>query len=352
MRRIAQGVLVLAALALLASSWRCDEAWFDRHVFLPQQFFIAASHGIVVVFRVLSASLAAVLLLVVPFLPRGASGRRLLIAVLLTLPVTELVLRWRMHHLVRAELIAAMDALTSPHPRYGVTFNPSMDRFQLLAGRQIRFRTDLDRRRVGEVAVDPSLPTLVFTGESAVAGFGLQWEETFPALLGTRLQQQIVNLASPAYRIEQSLLRLQDELPKLAHPVAVIGMFMPGLLGRSLVARREGGGVFRGSGFYRLWTHLYWSDAALDEAMRSVGRALRQMAALAAARGARCIFVVTGQTPQWMVHSLLEVPGLDFVVIDLPENELLAEGHPGPQGSIRIADALEARLRAATAERR
>ena len=85
--------------------------------------------------------------------------------------------------------------------------------------------------------------------------------------------------------------------------------------------------------------------------MRSLGASLRDIAALARARGARCVFLVTGHTPQRMLHALFEEPGLDFVVVEVPENELLPEGHPGPQGSIRIADALEMRLRATRAER-
>jgi hypothetical protein len=35
----------------------------------------------------------------------------------------------------------------------------------------------------------------------------------------------------------------------------------------------------------------------------------------------------------------------------VPPAELLADGHPNPQGSLRIADAVERTLQAATAER-
>src|SRR5439155_950157 len=230
LRRLAQGTIVLAAVALFAFAWRCDGAWFDKHVFLPQQFFIPASRGIVA-----------------------------------------------------------------------------------------------------------TSPSLIFTGESTMAGFGLQWEETFPVLLGTRLQLQVVNLASPAYRADQSWLRLTDALPNLEHPVAVVGIFMPGLVGRSFVPP-EAPTLLQRSGLYRLWKHLYWSDAAVDDGMRAVAASLRDMAALAKARGAPCIFLVTGRTPQWMLHELFEVPALDAVVVEVPQEELLADGHPGPRGSIRIAN--------------
>src|SRR2546428_55085 len=130
LRRLAQGAVVLVALALLAFAWRCDGPWFDKHVFLPKQFFIPASRGIVFWSRALTAAIGALLLSFVPFLPRGASGRRLLLAVVLTIPAAEVVLRWRMGRLIRPELIAAMDALTTSDARYGVTFAPSMDRVQ------------------------------------------------------------------------------------------------------------------------------------------------------------------------------------------------------------------------------
>jgi hypothetical protein len=368
LRRLAQGAVALGALALFAFAWRCDEPWFDKHVFLPQQFFIPASRGIVFWSRAVAAAMAALLLLLLPFLPRGAAGRRLLVAVLLALPAAEGVLQWRMRRLVLPELVAAMDALTTLHPRYGVTLSASMDRLQQMSGRKIRFLTDAEGRRIPGTPADLALPSLVVTGESTVVGFGLQWEETFSALLGARLHLQVVNLGSPAYRSDQSWLRLKDALPKLEHPVAVVGLFMPGLVGRSFAGQRhppvrpsasfgvevlppEDPGLLQHSGLYRLWKHLYWSDAAVEEGMRSVAVVLGDMAALAKARGAPCIFLVTGWTPRWMLHDLFEVPGLDYVVAEVPQAELLAEGHPGPRGNIRIADALEPRLRHTIANR-
>jgi hypothetical protein len=350
LRRLAQGTIVLAALALVAFAWRCDSAWFDKHVFLPQQFLIPASRGIVVWSRTAAAAIATLLLVLVPFLPRGASGRRLLLAVLLTVPAAEVLTRWRVGRLIRPELVAAMDALTTAQPRYGRTFTASMDRLQPISGRDIRFHTDAENRRTSGAAIDPASPSLVFTGESTMAGFGLQWEETFPALLGTRLHLQVVNLASPAYRADQSWRRLRDALPKLERPVAVVGIFMAGLVGRSFVAP-DAPTLLQRSGLYRLWKHVYWSDAAIDEGMRAVAAPMREIAALAKARGAPCIFLVTGRTPQWMLHELFEVPALDAVVVEVPREELLADGHPGPQGSIRIANALEARLRTTLAHR-
>jgi hypothetical protein len=367
-RRLAQGAVVLVACALLALAWRCDATWFEKHVFLPQQFFIPAAHGIVFWFRIAAATAASLLLLLVPRLPRSASARGVLLGVLLSLPAAEIILRWRIEKVVRPDLLAAMEALTAPHPRYGITFRPSMDRIEKLSGREIHFRTDAGSRRVPDAAIDPALPSLVFTGESAMAGFGLRWEETFAALLGARLRLQVVNLASPAYRTDQSWLRLADALPKLERPVAVVGIFMPGLTARSFAGQRHPPAhplassgfellplrppdLLERSGLFRVWNHLYRSDAAVEEGMRSVGAVFSGMASLAKARGVPCVFLVTGYTPPWMLHDLFEARGLDFVVVDLPQGELLGDGHPGPHGATRIASALESRLRTRLANR-
>ena len=64
------------------------------------------------------------------------------------------------------------------------------------------------------------------------------------------------------FRSEQSLARLEEALPKLARPMAVIGIFMPGLLDHGLP---EAPSLLRSFGLYRLWKHLYFSDAEVEE---------------------------------------------------------------------------------------
>jgi len=349
-RRLAQAAVALLGLALLAFAWHCDGPWFERHVFLPQQFFIAAGPGIVIAARALAAGTAGLLLFLIPRVPGGAASLRLALAVLLALPAAEILLRWRMPRSADWDRILARDPLVTWDPRYGFTLAPDLDRVETMAGRQIRFRTDAERRRISGARIDPEAQSLVFIGESAVAGMGLQWEETFPAILGARLRLQVVNLGSQGYRADQAWMRLRDGLPKLAHPAAVVSLFMPGLLGRTSAGWSPSGPLER-SALYRLWKHLYWSDARLEEAMRSVGSDLRDTAGFAKAHGAPCIFLVTGKTPPWMLHQLFEAQALDFVVVDVPEDELLSDSHPGPQGSLRFADALEARLRTTIAKR-
>ena len=61
-----------------------------------------------------------------------------------------------------------MEGLVVPSARYGWTLAPAADRTLRIAGREIRFQTDAEGRRSGG-ALDLSLPSLVFTGESTVA---------------------------------------------------------------------------------------------------------------------------------------------------------------------------------------
>ena len=365
---VARCAAAAGAALLLAFAWRCDGSWFDRHVFLPQQFFVSASRAIALWTRTAALGLAAVLLRVAWFPPRSASTRRFVAAFLLAVCAAEGLLQWRLRRLLNPGLAEGMEALTVAHPRYGATLDAGLDRLHSMSGRAIQFRTDSEGRRISGAPIDPALPSVVFTGESTVAGIGLQWEETFAAMLGTRLQLQVVNLASPAYRLDQSWLRLRDALPGLVHPVAVIGVFMPGLVGRGFAGQRhppvraspsgelellplDGPRLLDRSALYRLWKHVYWSDEEMAEGMRATSLALRGIASLAETRGAPCVFLVTGRTPGWMVHDLFEIPALDYVVAEIPQEALLPDGHPGPQGSARIADALEPRLRTRIARR-
>jgi hypothetical protein len=359
LRRAAQGAV---ALLLLAFTWRADEGWFDKHVFLPQQFFVPVDRAVVFWCRAGAAALAiGLLLLLRRKLPRWP-WRGVLLAAVSGIVAAEGALRWRMRKPLEPEAAAVMEALTTFHPDYGPTLAPSIDRSFPMSGRNIRFITDPERRRTGGGKIDPALPSLIFTGESTMVGHGLQWEETFPALLGARLGAQVVNVASLGYRSDQSWRRLADALPAVEHPLAVVALFMPGLLGRNFAGlrhppvRQTPAGVeyreipppdfFERLQLYQLWLRLpYWSNGAVEEVMVSTAAVLRQMAALSRARGAPCIFLVMGHPPPWMVRDLFEAPGLDHVLFDLPRDEFLVDGHPSPRGAIDIADALEPRLR-------
>ncbi|HWE23540.1 MAG TPA: hypothetical protein VG496_06320, partial [Myxococcales bacterium] len=213
--------------------------------------------------------IATLLLLIALRMPRPDVVRRCLAAVLLAAVAAEVFLHWRLERFLNPGLTDGTDALIARDSLHGATFAPDVDLVLFASGRRIHLRTDAEGRRTSGAPIDPSLPSLVFTGESTVAGIGLQWEETFPAILGARLRSQVVNLGSPGHRLDQSWLRLEAELPKLARPVAVVGVFMPGLVGRSFANQlhpparptafgvellpREPADLLRRFSLYRLW---------------------------------------------------------------------------------------------------
>ena len=84
------------------------------------------------------------------------------------------------------------------------------------------------------VQTDLARPTIVFAGELIILGYGLQWPETIPAQVQAMTGVQAANIAVNAHATDQILLRLRRELPRFAHPVAVVIPFVPSLFDRNL----------------------------------------------------------------------------------------------------------------------
>jgi hypothetical protein len=134
---------------------------------------------------------------------------------------------------------------------------------------------------------------LVFTGESIIAGFGLAWDETIPARVGTLLGIQSANLAVSDYSNDQSYLRLAAELPRFHRPVAVLTLFSPALLDRNLLSNRPhlGPGLIwqPPQEHWRLAALLHWlvpyrGAAGIDHHCASVRRSHAAGRSLAAPR--------------------------------------------------------------------
>jgi hypothetical protein len=103
-------------------------------------------------------------------------------------------------------------------------------------GRVVDYAIDSAGYRVrrAEEAVATERPTILFTGESAMFGEGLCWEESVPAQVEKRLGVQSANLAVHGFSTDQAYLRLAAELPRFRRPVAVISLFMTALFGRNV----------------------------------------------------------------------------------------------------------------------
>src|SRR5204863_2973463 len=129
----------------------------------------------------------------------------------------------------------------------------------------------------------------------------LDWDESVPAEVGAILNIQSANLAVHGFSSDQTYLRLQDELPRFRHPVAVVTIFMTALFGRNLDDDRPhlGPGLIwlpavEHTRLKSLATLLvpYRSDTTVERGIAVTRDALRSMVAQTRARGAIPLIVV------------------------------------------------------------
>jgi hypothetical protein len=209
---------------------------------------------------------------------------------------------------------------------------------------------------------DRSKPTILFAGESITAGFGLEWDETFPAIVGASLDTQVVNLGVHAYGTDQSFVRLTDALPKFDHPIAIISLYLPSILSR-LHSDTHPQIVFDGDAFsllpapHPLWKSLHLLQVATDlvtynphadETLALAARIFKATADLARARGAQIIFVGPRfgepRGDAQVIDELFTRQGLPFLDVDVGAERLPNDVHPAQAGTKKIADAVIAAL--------
>lgn len=356
------------AILLLAAALAADQAWFDRHFLpnfaVPRPLMIAAEQGL----RGFVGLVAAMLLLIfrrpiARLLSRATAGGtlRVVLAGALALGTAELILRvhpLRPHDADPFEL----EPRRQPDPLLGWRFVPSRSLVAREAGRAVSYSFDAASHRVpaADAAVDAAQPTLIFTGESIVAGFGLAWDETIPARVSALLGIQSANLAVSDYSNDQSYLRLATELPRFHKPVGVVTLFMPSLLDRNLLSNRPrlGPGLawqppeqqLRLAALLR-WLVPYRSTASIDKGIVQTRDSLRALVRLAYARGAQPLIVVPqfGEaSPQEdaLRRRVLDDASLPYVIVKLdPAWHLPGDAHPDVRGARAIAAAVAARLR-------
>src|SRR5262249_51280447 len=146
------------------------------------------------------------------------------------------------------------------------------------------------------------------------AGSGLDYPETFPALIAARSGVQCVNLAVNAYGSDQAYLRLIDAMPQFQRLGATVTIFLPVQLSRNLhdekppptlgpnddleflpqptgfLARLRVRKLFRNE-------FPYLGDGAIERTLNETAAILRETSRRTRARGATPLFVVpsTGQ---------------------------------------------------------
>jgi len=261
-----------------------------------------------------------------------------------------------------AETQAREEPLRLPDRKLGWTFAPVRDGRAVVGGRNIFYAIDFRGYRVRsrDTPIDPNAPTILFTGESIVAGYGLNWNESIPAQVGTALGMQSANMAVFGYANDQAYLRLATELPRFRRPVAVVSLFIPSLFVRNLGDDRPhlDADLKWYPGVHRLWLSAlfhflvpYHSEAEIDRGVRATRAVLAATAALARQHGAVPIVVDAQFGPETPVERalrrrVLEEPGMAYVQVPLdPGWRLKGDLHPDPRAAHAIAIAIAARLR-------
>ncbi|WP_156398442.1 hypothetical protein [Caulobacter sp. Root1455] len=369
----AELVVVVLGLTLLAWAAAADVHWLDRHV-LPD-FYIPRERQVLIltVLRGLVAALGLALILGVR--PRAGrllartTLRRLVydaapisLAVVLSMVASEFLLS-RLPWLATQEVPAPREPLRRRDPRLGWVFIPSRQGVGRLGGRDIAYAFDASGHRVRRLGdrVDPERPTILFTGESVMVGHGLTWEESLPAQVEALTGVRSANLAVEGYATDQSYLRLRDEWPRYRRPVAVVALFMPALLRRTLDVDRP-----------HLDADLTWrppvkslklaevarraipyrSERDIDRGVATSRAALADTVALARARGATPLILVPQLRPETPVEAalrrrVLDEAGLPYVVVRVDPGWLVPRNrHPDARASRAMAQAVAGYLAA------
>ncbi len=370
-RLFTDGFVAVLGAAALVWAWRADLAWSERHVVIDDFALDDDAAAVARDWRIAAIGFAVAMVLVVrPALAHWvqrvgarnalAASARILVGLLLAMVTSEAVLGYTRSQRYRIDGLKTEDRIGQPDPRYGWVWQPSRATVLRTAGRPIEYaiNADHDRARSVNDTPDPSLPTLLIAGESISAGHGLPWNQTFPAILGEALGIQVVDLGVHGYGSDQAFLRLADELPRFAHPVALVTLFMPCMIWRMTRSDHprvsiDGGSLivlpaektWRDMALGDLWLHVvrYDSDAPVIRA----AALFRETARLAAARGAKVLFVrpyFRARESDPLVDELFTGQQIASVRVDVGTDTLPFDRHPDAKATQRIADAVFAAL--------
>jgi len=369
----AELVVAAAGVALLVWAGAADVRWLDRHV-LPD-FYTPRERQILIltVLRVLVAGVGLALVFIVR--PRAGRlfarvpPRRLVhdaaptvLAVVLSLVASEVLLS-RLPWLGTQEVPAPREPLRRRDARLGWVFIPAREGVGRLGGRDITYAFDAAGHRVRRLGdrVDPEAPTILFTGESVMVGHGLTWDESLPAQVEALTGVQGANLAVEGYATDQSYLRLRDEWPRFRRPVAVVALFMPSLLRRTLDVDRP-----------HLDSALAWrppvrslklaevarravpyrAEDEIDRGVATARAALADTVAMARRRRATPLILVPQLRPETPAEAalrrrVLDEAGLPYVLVRLDPRWLIPRNrHPDARASRAMAQAVAGYLAA------
>jgi len=368
---VAVGAIGIACLAIALGA---NQRWLDRHFlpsFLwPRQWYTTIETSVRIGLAVFGAWMVSDARRRIGRLARRAPALALhsALAVVLALVAAEVALKYL--KLQPAEwLFPDEEPRRQADSRLGWVFVPSRSGHTAIGGRDITYTFDAHGYRVAslDASVDLQRPTILFTGESVMVGEGLRWEETIPAQVGATLGIQSANLAVHGYSTDQSYMRLEAELPRFAHPVAVVTLFMTALFGRNLDRDRPSLGPdlawrpARPRARLLSLLHMfvpYRSSGAIATGVHLTREVLRATATLARAHGATPIILVPqfghdDARDQAVRRSIFDGTGLSYLFVEIdPAWRIPWDRHPDARAARRIADAVATALRGGSVVKR
>jgi hypothetical protein len=368
---LAQILLGGLGMAMLLWALLVDRGWFETHL---AEHYCANDWGAQLQswasWRVAGAGCGVFLVALVVPIGRWVGRRswgclmpvaRIAVAVVLALVVSDLWLRRRPPPPPGPVILPDV----RPDARYGWLNDGPRTTHILTDGRDIVYAMNARGERVADEHDLPDLdrPTLLVAGESISSAMGVQWEDSFAALIGKATGLQVVDAGVFGWGHDQVYARMKDELTELRHPVAVVSVTVAQQIDRDVSPTRthlELAGD--GSLFPVTAQPAWWLDSPLralakqlmpyhsDRALAIARALVAATASEARAHGAYPLFVLTNwgraclpdesgaPSVQRRLFGGLDVP---FVRVDLdPSWEDRTTFHPDARGHRLLADAI------------
>lgn len=366
-RALAQAIIGGAALMLFVMAARMNGDWIDRHILpdllVPTGWVVA----LIEVERVALVLIAAWLILRVrPAVDRAmVEGRIAAVArfwiglaalTLLAIPASEAVLRVFIKPGSKA-WFPKSEPLREPDPLIGWRNIPARVGIDRGMSPPVIYVLDRNGYRVALAGEETDLnaPSVLFLGESVMAGQSLNWRDSIPGQVRKMTGIATANLAVGSFSVSQAYLHLRRELPRFRHPLAVVIIFTPTLMSRELDLarpridlagqRHEPIRLLRLNHLFRM-VFPYFSPAAIREAALTDRKLLQADAALARARGAQPIVLVPVFMPESPLERRLRAEVLDgthipYLLVPLdPRWRLPRDHHPDARADRVMASAI------------
>lgn len=245
-----RGAVFAGGATLVAAAARADARWFEDHWLGSYCTRSAATPPLEAAIRLIAGGLGVALITWTrPRIARWVSRHDLgklarssagiALAVVLSLVASDVVLRLR-----HAGRNPAEDPVLPPMTngtRGNWVLRASSTKDVSLGKRRVRYEIDANGNRApsSRHVTDPNAPSILFTGESVGMGWGVAYEDSYPALVAGAMGVQAVNVAVTGFGNDQAYLRALDALARLAQPRAVVTIVLSDQLERDVRPTRD-----------------------------------------------------------------------------------------------------------------